>query len=72
MEINPDKGKAEKALFKKFGLTGYPSFLVLIPKLSSDPVMVSPFLKGRALTVEEFLDKIREGIVLGYNKGESK
>ena len=55
-------------LFKKFGLSGYPSFLVLKPKLRSDPVMVSPFLKGRALTVKEFLDKIRKGIALGYNK----
>ena len=57
VEINPDKGEAEKTLFKKFGLSGYPSFLVLKPKLRSDPVMVSPFLRGRTLTVEEFLMK---------------
>ena len=41
VEINPDKGKAEKALFSQFGLTAYPSFLV-IPKRSSKPVKVSP------------------------------
>lgn len=62
VEINPDKGKAEKALFKKFGLTGYPSFLLLIPKLSSEVLTISPFSKGRELTVEEFLDRIKKGM----------
>ena len=70
VEINPDKGEAEKDLFKKFGLTGYPSFLVFSPKLGSDPVMISPFTGVRNLTVEEFLDKIRKEIALGYKKGE--
>lgn len=58
VEINPDKGKAEKALFKEFGLTGYPSFLVLHPKLRSKAVKISPFSGGRELSVKEFLDKI--------------
>jgi thiol-disulfide isomerase/thioredoxin len=72
VEINPDKGKAEKALFSKFGLTGYPSFLLLIPKISSEAVKISPFLNARELSVEEFLDKIRKGIALGYNSGGRK
>ena len=61
-EINPDKGNAEKALFNEFGLTGFPSFLVLTPKLNKGPVMLSPFLSTGALTVEELIDQIRKAI----------
>lgn len=69
VEINPDKGRPEKGIFKKFGLTGYPSFLVLIPKLSGDPMMLSPFSKGRELSIEEFLHEIRKRIASEYNNG---
>ena len=65
VEINPDKGEAEKAIFNKFGLTGYPSFLVLNFNLSPDPVQLSPFLNTGTLSVKEFLDKIREVTAVG-------
>jgi len=70
VEINPDKGEAEKALFQKFRLTGYPSFLVLIPKLKGNPVQISPFLNTGNLTIEEFLDKLRKVIASEYKKGD--
>lgn len=63
VEINPDKGEAEKVLFKEFGLTGYPAFLLLNPKDLQSPIHLSPFVNGRDLSVDEFLDEIRRGMV---------
>jgi len=69
VEINTDKGQAEKNLFNKFGLSGTPSFLVFIPKLNTPPMLISPFLSSGNLTVEEFLAEIERGITLAYKKG---
>ena len=62
VEINPDKGKEENDIFNEFGLTGFPSFLVLTPKSNRGPVLLSPFLSSGALTVEEFIHKIRRAM----------
>lgn len=67
VEINPDKGEAEKNIFKSFGLAGYPSFLVFNPKLRSVPVMISPFMNTREVTVEEFIFKVEQGMALVSN-----
>ncbi|MEJ2053214.1 MAG: thioredoxin domain-containing protein, partial [Calditrichaceae bacterium] len=33
--INPEKGQQEKALARQYGVTGYPSFFILVPSLSN-------------------------------------
>ena len=49
VRINAEQGFAERALAKRFGVTGYPSFfVVLIP--AARPVMVSPFRRVGNLT----------------------
>ncbi len=72
VEINPDKGAAEKALTNKYRVTGYPSFLVFIPSISSKTERIYPFRKGTDWTIDEFLHAIRERIAYQYNnKGHS-
>ncbi|MDH3973409.1 MAG: thioredoxin family protein [Deltaproteobacteria bacterium] len=69
VEINTDKGEAERILFNKYRLRGTPSFLVFIPKLKSPPVLISPFLSAGNLTVDEFLHEIKNEIDLAYKRG---
>jgi tetratricopeptide (TPR) repeat protein len=68
VEINPDKGANEKALEKKYNVTGYPSFLVSIPSLGSQNEKVYPFRKGADWTNDEFIQTIRKKISYIYNK----
>lgn len=68
MEINPDKGADEKALSKKYNVTGYPSFLVSVPSVDSKTARLYPFKKGTDWTTVEFINAIRTKLVNLYNK----
>lgn len=68
VEINPDKGADEKALFKKYNVTGYPSFLVFIPSIENNAERFYPFKKGMDWTTDEFIDAIRAKLVNRYNR----
>jgi len=72
VEINPDKGSAEKALLKKYGVRGVPSFFVFIPGSTNNPGQkIHPFRKGKDWTSDQFLHAIRAKLVNEYNKRES-
>jgi tetratricopeptide (TPR) repeat protein len=68
VEINPDNGSDEEALMKKYGITGYPTFLVSIPAFSNKTKRVSTSLKGGKLTVDSFLQEIKARIASQYNQ----
>ncbi len=73
VEINPDKGAAELALSRKYGVRGFPSFLVLIPALSNKTEKIHPFRTTGSWTADEFLLAVREKIAGQYNnKGYSR
>lgn len=57
VKINPNKGKQEQALARKYGVTGYPTFLVVRPNKSK--IRIHPFKGGgKVWTVEEFISKL--------------
>jgi len=47
VRINPEQGPAEEEIAQKYGVTGYPTFLVM-RNLSSPPRNIQPFRKGGA------------------------
>jgi len=54
VRITPDHGRPERELAKQYGVTGYPTFLI-IPKPSAGPRGVNPFRRGAPnLTPAEF------------------
>lgn len=67
VEINPEKGPAEKSLGDQYGLTGYPTFLVYVPALNSRPQRLYPFKKTRDWTPSEFVQKIKQKIAYIYS-----
>ena len=72
VEINPDKGAAEKALKKKYGITGFPAFIVLIPSFNGKAERIHPFRKVKDYTIDEFLRAIKNKLTFKYNnKGYS-
>ena len=57
VKINPNKGKREQALARQYGVTGYPTFLVVRPNKSR--TRIHPFKHGgKVWTVEEFISKL--------------
>jgi tetratricopeptide (TPR) repeat protein len=67
VEVNPEKGSAEKALSKKYGVNGFPSFLVSIPAFGTKAEKITPFLQRGNMTTDEFLEAIKEKITRQYN-----
>ena len=59
VRINPERGFAERALAKRYGVTGYPSFFVMSHP-AARPVNVSPFRRvGNNLTPTQFANACR-------------
>ncbi len=73
VEISSSKEAPEKALYDKYGVSGVPSFFVLIPSIDSKPAKrISPFTKGNHMTPDEFISAIKKKITNKYNnKGYS-
>jgi tetratricopeptide (TPR) repeat protein len=73
VEISSSKEAPEKALYDKYGVSGVPSFFVLIPSMDSKPAKsISPFMKDKHKTTDEFISAIKERITYKYNnKGYS-
>ncbi len=68
VQIEPDKGSAEKDLSRKHGVTGYPTFLVSVPSLGKGPGdRLHPFRGGKELSVNEFLREMRTAIAGKYS-----
>lgn len=68
VEINPDKGADEKALTKKYNVTGYPSFFVSVPSVDSKTERLYPLKEGTDWTTDEFINALRAKLVNLYNK----
>jgi len=67
VEINPDRGRSEKALAEKtYDVTGYPYFAVYIPSNGSNPLRVHPFKKNGHLSIDQFIQAIEDAIDSGY------
>ena len=63
VEINPDKGAAEKALAEgEYGVTGYPFFVVYVPAYDGKPYRLHPFRRDGHLSVDQFIQAIEERI----------
>jgi len=58
VRINPEHGPAERALAKRYGVSGYPSFLVM-RNSAARPVSVSPFRRVGNLTPTQFANACR-------------
>lgn len=67
VEINPERGEDEIALTSEYGIKRYPAFLVSIPGFEVEPQRVHPFAKDQAMSVEEFLQTIKERIAHIYS-----
>jgi thiol-disulfide isomerase/thioredoxin len=60
VRINPEHGRPESELASRYGVTGYPTFLV-IRTASARPIEISPFRQGGAnLTPAEFANACRQ------------
>ncbi len=68
VDINPDKGEAERKLQMKYGVRGYPAFLVTVPALNERPVRVHPFHSKGSLATEDFVKAINISIERQYSK----
>jgi tetratricopeptide (TPR) repeat protein len=73
VEMSSSKEAPEKALYDTYGVTGVPSFFVLIPSMDSKPAKsISPFVKGNHMTPDEFISGMKKKITSKYNnKGYS-
>jgi thiol-disulfide isomerase/thioredoxin len=58
VRINPEQGVAERALAKRYGVTGYPSFFVM-RNPAARPVKVSPFRRVSNLTPTQLANAYR-------------
>ena len=58
VRINPEHGKAERALAQRYGVNGYPSFFIARGS-AMPPVNVHPFRRAGKLTPEQFANACR-------------
>ncbi|MBW2136353.1 MAG: hypothetical protein JRH06_02215 [Deltaproteobacteria bacterium] len=68
VELDPTRGEDEKALAQRYGVKNYPAFLMTIPAFKIKPVRVHPFFKDRDMSIDEFLQAIRNKIAFMYGK----
>ncbi|MFW5453256.1 thioredoxin family protein [Thioalkalivibrio sulfidiphilus] len=68
VEINPERGPQEMALFRQYGGTGYPSFYVLVPASGEAPVRLSPFRGGSEDSLAAFAERIEAAATQHYNR----
>ena len=61
----------DKDLADKYDVEEGPAFFIIFPFLEIEPQGVSPFLKDRDMTVDEFIQNIQKIFILTYNnKGQ--
>ena len=67
-EVNIGAGDFEKDLAAEYGVEEEPALFVVLPFSNNKPLGVSPFLKDRDMTPDEFITNIRNIFILGYNE----
>jgi tetratricopeptide (TPR) repeat protein len=65
--INPERGDDERALFRQYGASGFPSFYVYVPAFDGTPKKLSPFRGRGASTPEQFAREIDLAIAQEYD-----
>ena len=68
VEMSPEKGGSEEALFERYGATGYPSVYVLVPGSGQSPDKLSPFRGGKEQPVDDFAQSIRKAAASQYSR----
>lgn len=68
VELDPTRGEDEKALALRYGVKNYPAFLVTIPAFKYKPERVHPFFKDHDISIDEFLQAIKDKIAFMYGK----
>jgi len=62
VQINPEHGDKQKRLANKYGVKGYPTFLVTYPH-NNKKIKIHPFRKGGIVwTIDKFIKKIKHAI----------
>jgi tetratricopeptide (TPR) repeat protein len=66
VEINGEDDDPEKKLESKYGVKQFPAFFVIVPSIDDKPARIHPF-SNTEMSVEEFLEKIKETIAFQYS-----
>lgn len=67
VDINLDGNDFEKEIADQYNVKQEPALLVVFPFSETEPKKVSPFLKDSEMTNEEFVNNLRNVIVLAYS-----
>ena len=68
VELNPERGHSERALFGRYGGSGFPSFYVLVPGSGERPVKLSPFRRSGEQSLDEFAGAIQTAVTTHYDR----
>lgn len=68
VEVNPERGAAEKALFERYGGGGYPSLYVELPGSGQRPTKLSPFSGGKEQSLTAFTKSFQTAVTYQYNR----
>ena len=66
-EINLGGTEFEKAIAAQYKVENDPALFVIFPAWKSEPQGVTPFLEDHDMTLNEFINNIRDIFILGYN-----
>jgi tetratricopeptide (TPR) repeat protein len=66
-EIDLGGGEFEKAIADQYGVVNNPALFVIFPAWKSEPQGVTPFSENLDMTLDEFINNIRNIFILGYN-----
>jgi thiol-disulfide isomerase/thioredoxin len=61
VDVNPEKGREERAVADRYGVRGYPTFLVLFPG-QEKPYRIGPFHRPKDDTPEEFVEEMKQAL----------
>lgn len=61
VQINPEDGVRERAVFKQYGGTGYPTFLITYPH-NGNKKNIQPFRGGKVQSTDKFISRLQAAI----------
>ncbi|MEM7282492.1 MAG: thioredoxin family protein [Pseudomonadota bacterium] len=66
VEINPEKGPKDYALFQEYQTQAFPGFFVVLPSLSDKRIRVHPLHNTGDWSVDQFHDEIRDFVTENF------